>query len=605
MSKQKTENELKLGLQWRELQIDNRQIDEENRTVELSFSSEEPVDRWWGKEILDHSEESVRLQRLNSRSPLLMDHNSRDQIGVIESARIEGKRGKALVRFSKSKRAEEIWQDVKDGIRSLVSVGYRIFEMVLEKQSEDKPDEYRVTDWEPLEVSIVSVPADITVGIGREDEDEKLPVKIINERGINMPEPEVKTEQPQVQTTAPPAIDPEKEKRAIREKELNRAKEIRAIAAQFDMVEAGEKAIREDVSVDSFRGLVLERLKTEKHIDTKTAHLGMSEKEVSDYSLLRAIRATITSDWSQAGLEREASEAMAKLLKRDPRSFFVPEDVKFNKRDISTSSGGSGLVATDHMPQNFIEALRNRAKVVQLGAFTLTGLQGNVSIPKQTGAATAYWVTEGGNVTESASAYGNLAMSPKTVAGRVDYTRRMLLQSNPSIEALVINDLINVLTLAIDAAAINGSGASGQPTGVLNTSGIGAVTTGGAIAWSHILEFESDVAAANADIDVMAYLTNASIRGTLKGTKKDSGSGIFLWEGNEMNGYRAEVSNQVPASTMIFGVWSQILIGLWSGLDIQVDTTTLGDSGGVVIRAFQDADIGIRHAAAFSAATDI
>ena len=143
-------------------------VDEEKRTVEVAFSSEKPVLRWFGKEILDQSPSSVRLERLNNGGAVLVDHRTSDHVGVIESARIDDdKVGRAILRFGRSQRADEIFKDVVDGIRSLVSFMYIMHDLRLESSSDDEEDIYRSTDWEPLEISIVSIPADETVGVGR------------------------------------------------------------------------------------------------------------------------------------------------------------------------------------------------------------------------------------------------------------------------------------------------------------------------------------------------------------------------------------------------------------------------------------------------------
>lgn len=155
---------------YREIKINREAIDKENRTVLLSFSSEFPVERGWGKEILDHGSESVRLERINSRAPLLLAHDRRDQIGVVESARLNGRKGEALVRFSRSKLGEEIYQDVLDGIRTTVSFGYIVHRVILEEEAEGQ-ETYRVMDWEPFEISMEPTPADYTVGVGRSLED--------------------------------------------------------------------------------------------------------------------------------------------------------------------------------------------------------------------------------------------------------------------------------------------------------------------------------------------------------------------------------------------------------------------------------------------------
>ena len=143
------------GTLHRSAKFDRAAIDQAARTVALSFSSEAPVERWFGAEILDHSASSIRLGRINDAGPLLMDHDPECQVGVIEGVTVGQDRvGRALVRFGKSEDAEAAYQDVCDGIRQHVSVGYRVHKMILETKS-DSGETYRATDWEPLEISIV------------------------------------------------------------------------------------------------------------------------------------------------------------------------------------------------------------------------------------------------------------------------------------------------------------------------------------------------------------------------------------------------------------------------------------------------------------------
>jgi HK97 family phage major capsid protein/HK97 family phage prohead protease len=592
--KQKIDLE-KLGTLNREFSITRQDVDKDKRTILLSFSSETPIDRWFGKEILDHGNGSVMLERLQGKAPLLVNHDPEDQIGVVESANISSdKRGYATVRFGKSPDAEEILVDVLDGIRTLVSFAYKVHEMVLEKES-DEETIYRVTKWEPLEISIVSVPADISVGVGRELEKQN-PVKINNRGVITMTEEEKKAQE----------LAEKEAKKDVRDKEVGRTKEILAIGEQFNMKDEASKAVREDITVDAFRKTAMDKLVTKGHIDTQVSDIGMSHKEIQQYSLLRAIKAVLTGSWDGAGLEFEASRTVAKLTGREMHKmgFFVPHDVL--KREVTKASGGTGLIATQSMPQNFIELLRNRAALSQLGAQILSGLVGNISIPKQSGAATAYWVTEGyaSTITLSDSAYTALALSPKYVGARTPYTRAMLLQANPSIEMLVMNDLVNVLSLALDLAGINGAAVSNQPVGILNTPGIGSVD-GTGFDWAAAVELETDVVAANGDIATMAYLTGAAVNGFLKTKEKASGYPQYLNTDGQMNGYPVAVCNQVPASTIIMGAFSQVIFALWGGLDILVDPYTRSDSGGVIINAYQAADVGIRHAASFSACVNV
>lgn len=434
-------------------------------------------------------------------------------------------------------------------------------------------------------------------------------------------------------TPAQPATPakPESEIRAQAQKdERKRVNQLVEIGRKLGKSDQADKAIEEGLSVEQFQGrLVAEAMQSgeQNPLGKPAADLGMSESEKREYSLFRAINAARTGDWSKAGYERECSQAIAEELGRDARGFFVPNDILgrgyiHGERAVDsglTGANGGHLVPEMHMAGSFIELLRNRSAVLTRGARLLTGLVGNVQIPKQLGGASTYWVDEDGNTTASDPSFGNVALSPKTISARVDLTRRILLQSSPDVENLVRQDLATSIALGIDAAAISGTGNGGQPTGILNTNGIGAVVMGdpdgGAPDFAKIVELETQIAAANADMGTLAYMTNAYGRGTLKTTPRVSGYPSFLWESGELNGYAAAVSNQVPGnlskgantnlSAVMFGNWADVLIGEWGVLDIKADEVTKGDAGGLVLRAFQDVDVALRHAASFAAAQDM
>ncbi len=581
---------MKLKPQFRNIEF--REINEENRTIELSFSSEEPYERYWGVEILDHSATSVNMERLNNAAPLLFNHHRDVVIGVVEAARIENKRGIALARFGNSEKAKEVFSDVVDGIMKNVSVGYQINEMELTSKS-DGVETYRVTNWQPFEISIVSVPADQSVGVGRSNELEEQEIKILKQKEeVRNMEDNKTVDLVQVQNQA-------------KNDERSRVREISAIGAKHGLGDIATKAIEDGTTADQFRSMVLDTIgQKQTSINSRSGEIGLNEKEIQEYSFSKAMRAAITGDWSKAGFEKEASRAVEKLLGKDSRGFYMPHEVL--KREMATT--GSNLVGTNHMGSNFIEILRNKLIISKLGGQVLTGLSGNVAIPKQTGSATAYWILEGADTTASDLTIGMLNLSPKTVSGATAYTRQMLLQSNPSIENLVMTDLAANIALAIDRAAISGTGLSGQPTGILNTNGINAVdctTAKGGLNWANVVSFETKVAAGNADVNNMHYIAGAAVTGLLKTTEKSTGSAKYLLEDNEVNGYGFTRTNQVGANTMLFGDFSQIITALWGGLDIMIDPYTKAASGGTVIRAFQSLDIGLRYAQSFSASTNI
>ena len=375
-------------------------------------------------------------------------------------------------------------------------------------------------------------------------------------------------------------------------------------------------------SVERFREEILSRIQTGP--DRERPEIGLSPKEAERFSFTKIIRAYADPvHRKEAGFELEVCEAAAEKAHRSPMGFFVPFDVLTRDLTKGTATAGGNLVATDLLSESFIDTLRNRLKVQQAGASILNGLVGDVAIPRQSGTSTAYWVDEGSALTESAQTFDQVSLSPKTLGAYTDFTRRLMLQSSTDIEQLVRRDLARVLAVEVDRAAINGSGSSNEPTGILNVSGIGDVaggTNGAAPTYAHIVELLSDVANANADAGNLAYLTNSKVRGKLLQVEKASSTGQFVFEapqGGEdgrMLGYPTYVSNNVPsnltkgttsdASAIIFGNFSDLLIGTWGQLDILVDNTSLSTSGGIRVVAFYDVDIAVRHAESFSAMKD-
>jgi HK97 family phage major capsid protein len=548
-----------------------------------------------------------------------MDHDTSDQIGRVESAMVDGQRGQAVVRFSKSARGSEIFNDVVDGIRQNISVGYRINEMEIdESRSEGEVETFVATSWQPFEVSVVSVPADNSIGISRAAEGENL-TTITNFRGEkDMAEEIQKTEQ--VAAPTEPTVDSGAIARKAVEADRQRSSEIDAITAKHpELSDVASQFKANDRSLSEFRKVALESISKSKPAQAAIADssIGMTPKEAKQFSIVRAINALTTGDWSKAGFEREASIAQGEKLGKDARGFFLPTDVQ---RDLTvgTNTAGGHTVSTDLMSGSFIDMLRNKMTVMDLGTTMMTDLNGNVAIPRQTGGATAYWVAESGAVTESAAAFDQVTMSPNTVGAFSDLSRKLLLQSSIDIEAFVRNDLATTLAIEIDRAAIHGSGSSNQPTGILATSGIGDVaggTNGAAPDWADIVNLEKAVAVDNADLGALNYLTNAKVRGKLLQTEKASNTAQYVWaDNNTLRGYNAAVSNQVSStltkgnqslsSAIIFGNFNDLLIGMWGGLDIAVDTSTGSASGTVRIVALQDVDIAVRHAESFAAMKD-
>jgi HK97 family phage major capsid protein len=555
----------------------------DDRTVRLAFASETPVERGWGTEILEISPAAIRAERLNGGSvPLLMDHDMTRQIGIVEGWEIgDDKVARATVRFGRSALASEILTDVQDGIRRNISVGYQIHDI--------KPDgqTMRATAWEPVEISIVSVPADASVGIGRAADLQDVSTTPVQTPTVSLSRSITMSENLQNE---------------IREAELARVREILAQGDKFAYAggkELAQECVRAGKSLDEFRSAMMERLG--KASPAPTAEIGLSDRETAKFSIVRAIQAMSTGNWKEAGFEQEVSRAVAKKLGRDPQGIYIPYEALKRDLTVGTATAGGHTVATDLAADSFIEMLRNRMAVMAMGARSLTGLVGNVAIPRQTSGATSYWVAESGAPTEGAQAFDQVSLTPKTVGAFTDISRKLLLQSSIDVESFVRTDLAASLALAIDLAALNGSGASNQPTGIINTSGVGAVDLTSGISWADVVELESDVGAANADVGSLGYMTTAALRGTMKTTLKSAGVSGYLWEGdNTINGYKAMVSNQVPAGKIVYGNWNDLIVGMWGALDITTDIYTGSTSGTVRVVALQDVDVAVRHAASFS-----
>ena len=573
-------------------------LDEEKRIVRIGVSSEEPVERSFGMEVLGHSAEDINMEFISSgRAPLLLDHDMEKQIGVIEEFKLDetAKRTTAVVRFGKSALAREVFEDVADGIRMNISVGYRVDKLT--RMNKDDETYYKA-QWTPMEVSSVSVPADQSrlVGVGRSKDKQT----INNIEVITMENKDINLDEVRTQT-----IDEAKA-------EFKRnSKEIIDLAARHNKRDLADKAISDGISVEEFRGVLLENISNNTPLETPS-DIGMSKEEVREFSLVKAIRAMANpSDrkaQEDAAFEFECSREAARQYGKDAQGIMLPAEVlrTWSKRDINTGDD-STLIAEDYRGGDFIDVLRNSSSVLAAGATTLQGLQGNVVIPKKTAASSAGWIaTEGNAASESEFTSGSVTMTPRVIGAFTDATRLLLQQSSLDIENLIRDDLTKSIATAIDLGALAGSGSSGQPTGIKNTSGINTTTFAAANpTFAEIIAMESEVANDNGLVGNLGYICKPSDYGTLKTTSKDTGSGQFVVEpdGN-MNGYNVVRSNQVTAGDFFFGNFADLLVGFYGGLDITVDPYSLSNTGSIRIVALQTMDVAVRHAVSFCVSND-
>lgn len=344
------------------------------------------------------------------------------------------------------------------------------------------------------------------------------------------------------------------------------------------------------------------------------------------YSILRALRHQLEGK-KVDGLEGEVSKHLADKYGKEPRGFFLPTGNEPEYRDLTTSTGTGSVFVVPELP--YIELLRNRMVVKDLGATFLTGMQGKFSIPRQSGAATAYWVTEGNAPTSTNQTIDQVAFVDKTIGAYTDISRKFMYQTSIDAEAFVLADLAAVMGIELDRAAINGAGSGAEPQGILGNGSVGTFTlandsgAGANPTYADLVKFETTVAAANAERGKLAYLTSPAARGYLKTAPKiGSTFPVFMWENDNglgegmINGRRALASNQVPSnltkgsggtglSGMLYGNWEDLVVAQWGAIDVLVNPYILSTTGAIRINTFGEFDIQLRHPQSFCVVSSV
>lgn len=655
-------------------------VDQVNRTTQLAFSSEEPVSMWYGKEILSHAPGAMRTGIRQESMPLLYNHDRDQLLGVVQSIDIGDGTGRATVRFGKDDLGTWAMGQVSDEILVNVSFAYRVYKWLEDTEA----DTITAVDWEALEISLVTVPADPTVGVGRNASTDVANGVQLQREAVETPAPAAQlspsVHQPQEQSmkfrqfrlqeqvrgeaapsgtgnpSAPTGttldantITNGDQMRSANDAahkfgaqaERERMTEIDAICRKYDLsAELRQGMIQRGASIEQARltaaDVVLERAQKAGKPVTDfggTRNPDLTETEKARFSMMRAVNASITGKWDQAGFELECSNEIAKRSGRvpsDSKGFFVPTNLRAAYTVGTAGSGTTGgtMVATNLLAGSFIEVLRNKARVMQLGATVLSGLVGNVTIPRQTGQTSTFWVAEGVDTSESEATFDSISLSLKSIGTWSLVTRNMLMQATPDIDMIARADMLAAMALGVDLAALSGIGTGATPRGIANQTGIGSVvggTNGAAITIDNLIDLETQITAANAPETNLAYLANAKTVGSLK--KLKSSTGQYLWTGSavgaqsgtpgEINGYPVARTNQARStltkgssgavcSEIFFGAWSELVIGEWGVLEIIPNpyAAEAYKSGGVLLRALQSLDIGVRHGASFAVMSD-
>lgn len=601
----------------RSLTFATREIDQEKQTVILPFSSEEPFERWWGKEVLSHDPGACNLSRLNNRANFLWNHDFDVVLGVIERAWTgDDRRNYCEVRWSKEECAQKYWREMVDGILSNVSCAYLIDELV------ERNDNYVVTNWTPYEVSLVSVPADPTVGVGRSVEENPEAYKSIVIESLTgargMDKDDEKRVDPQLLQT---------ERAAGAKAERERQQAIRALCKKHKLEDLGEELINGDRTVEEARTAVLDKLgeRSQKPMTHPLAEpLGLSEKEKQQYRLGRAL-AYLTGDCSsdQAGFELEVDAAISKQVGRRARGIFFPAlDLKAQKRagyNVGNANEGGVTVQTIIDETLFQNQLLNDTLADKLGVTFMGALMDNVSFVREEATPEIYWVGENEPADDSDADFDLVNATPHDAAGSVVVTRRMLQQSTLNslpggIEGYLQQRLREKCALAIDTAIFNGTGSLHQPLGLMNmtdvpVTAIGA--NGGAIARNHVVTMMTSLMSRNAVNGPIRMAANTLLAGQMMLTEVSVGSGRFLWEamaGQEgymglVNGnIPAVMTNQLPANltkgngtalaATIMGDFRRLMLMQWGTIDLEVNRYgRVWKQGGAEVRIIQSVDV--------------
>lgn len=599
--------------------------------VEMIASTEHPMERYgmspggqWGpwREQLEHSAGAVQLGRLQSgRAPVLIEHFRPDQIGVITKAELTARKLRLATRFSRVGRGPEFRQDVEDRIRRSVSMGWVPKRAKLIEEDPEKGDLWRITLWEPVEVSMVSVPANPEARVASNqgghtafpqvvvegDEKGSQPM-LIRKRGPvsdRVADPADPTQGATGATTpgSSAAATPDPPEIIVDDQEKERQRFAKDNAEIFELCRVNgyanmaAKWIGEGLSRGEIAEKLVDLVRTgrrspePRQASSEADAIGMNRKERNAYSYHKVIRGLVDQldgRGGLAGLELEVHQALhQKRPNAQPErgGILVPMDLRTEQEiwdaqerraamDSKTPTKGSEVVFDQ--PGQLIELLRNTAVVIQMGAQTFTGLTGPVGFPKQTGPLTAQWVGEnpGGPVAASDLAFGIVQLQPKSLQATTAYTRQLLAQASIEVEPTVRNDFAAQHALAIDRAVIHGLGAAGEPVGIYAAPAVNVKAMGGQPDYIKLVDMVALVATKNAIRGALGFITTPGMAGRMKTTPEHPTAGIagWIWQGQieagTMVGYRALSTNQVSSlmsgSAATGGTEHGIIFGNWA-----------------------------------------
>ena len=374
--------------------------------------------------------------------------------------------------------------------------------------------------------------------------------------------------------------------------------------ARFDALKGEVQTLESDEQRAQFMADMERRQAGDPVADKPAAQL---EQRVS---LLKVLQSAMEGR-SLTGAEAEYAAETERRTGRKAQGVFVPMSL-FEQR-ANTTTTAAALVGTDHRADLYINPLRNALLARRLGVRVLSGLHGNVSVPKHGTGLSVGWVAENASLPESDMAPDSVTLTPKHAGGVTEVSRQAIQQSSPDIEALIREDFSFAIARAIDSALIKGGGPN-EPKGVLSTSGIQTANLA-TLNWANVSAMVGKLEAVNANVASSAWLVSPTAAGALRTTLKSASAGAnYLLQDGRLGELPVHVTNQVPSTggatpknIAILGDWSQVMLGVWSEADLLINQFAEGPykRGAVLIRIMATVDIAMRHPEAFVVASDL
>ncbi|EDE2561264.1 phage major capsid protein [Salmonella enterica] len=630
----------------------------DDRIVELAFSSEAPYSRIYTdqngdpvelKEILVHDKDAVDLDVLNDKASLLFNHEFDNHIGVVVpgSARIdEDGVGRALVKFSQvGQLANETYDKVKEGTMSKVSVGYT----VLEGHADFSKGVYFVTKWQPYEISIVSVPADSSVGVGRSlntitdepaNNEENREVEVENKETEIKPEEEIRSEENQENKepeneespsdsgnsssdseSIPQEVNPEEtrseeqpeENKPVETDELNTnteserqeeaqpenkpeeevfqrsaedTEEIRAIGKHLNISEDEIQRAIED------KEITVESFKQRAlNINTESKTFAKGKIKMTDTIKTLETRFDLSAALRSLSQEKALNGAEAEYSQEMARQAAQRGRAQRSNSVFVPTSALSPVVGTDIRHDSFVDLLLEKSVLGSLGVNTLTGLTAPISLPRMNKNATDAFgfVNENGEGALSEVAFDGVPMSMKTFTGAVAMSRQSML-SMPNIGALVAEHLIKASRIKLEKLILGNEEVTNARAGLVKQLiDAGKVVKCGLTHKDFLVEI-AKLTDAGVDEAQIALAMRGALAADLASTLRDQAVAGYIMENGKIANRPVHTSGVLAEGAILAGDFSALTIGEWAGLEIDVDTTSLRAKGGTAVRVWADLD---------------